>query len=154
MATSSSLETYLAAVEPAAKPLVVGLDRAIRKAHSPFDVAIKYRLLMYALANDWRTWVCAVDARKSRVSVKFLYGVLLDDPRHVLRAGTSVLMSWDFGPDRAVDAAGVTAYVKEAVSRYAYYKKNSSEVLAMSRKARSAGMPKRAVSEGRARPHR
>jgi hypothetical protein len=130
---SSALETYLAGVDARATPLVVALDSAIRGAHADFDVAIKYRILMYALEHDWRTWVCAIDATKKGVGLRFLYGVLLDDPLHVLRAGSSVLKTWDFAFDDRVDPAAVGAYVTEAVARYATYKANSSEILAASR---------------------
>jgi hypothetical protein len=130
---SSAFETYLAGVDARATPLVVALDDAIRRAHADFDVAIKYRILMYALERDWRTWVCAIDATKKGVGLRFLYGVLLDDPLHVLRAGSSVLKTWDFAFDDSVDPAAVGAYVTEAVARYATYKANWSTILAASR---------------------
>ena len=89
------------------------------------DVAIKYRILTYALREDWHTWVCAVQATKKGVCLRFLYGVLLDDPRGVLRSGTSVLKTWDLGFDDVVDPAAVGAYVTEAVGRYGEYKANT-----------------------------
>jgi hypothetical protein len=131
--SSSALETYLAGVSPAAAPLVVALDEAVRKAQPDLDVAIKYKLLMYALDGDWRTWVCAINETKKGVCLRFLYGVLLDDPRRVLRAGSSVLMTWDFTLDDIVEPQAVGAYVVEAVARYDYYKANAGEVLAASR---------------------
>jgi hypothetical protein len=88
---------------------------------------------MYTLHGDWRTWVCAVDATKKVVCLRFLYGVLLDDPRRVLRAGSSVLMTWDFAFDEVVDPAAVGAYVLEAVTRHGEYKGRTAEVLAASR---------------------
>ena len=139
---SSALETYLLSVDPAAAPLVVALDRAVRKAHPEFDVTIKYRILMYALHGDWRTWVCAIDATKMGVGLRFLYGVLLDDSRGVLRAGSSVLKTWDFALDDVVNAAAVGAYVAEAVARYDDYKANSRKVLAASRLAHQRRQPK------------
>lgn len=141
---SDMLETYLAGVDRAAQPLVVALDEAVRAAHPAFDVAIKYRILMYALHGDWRTWVCAIDATKKAVCLRFLYGVLLDDPRHVLRAGSSVLKTWDFAFDDAVDAAAVGAYVREAVARYDEYKADTAAVLEASRAAARTGRRPRA----------
>jgi hypothetical protein len=138
----SALETYLVGVDAAATPLVVALDEAIRKAHPGFDVAIKYRILMYALRGDWRTWVCAIDATKKGAGLRFLYGVLLDDPRHVLRAGSSVLKTWDFSLNDVVDSAAVGSYVEEAVARYDYYKANAREVLNVSRTAGQRRKPK------------
>jgi hypothetical protein len=136
--SSEALEAYLKGVDPRAKPLVIDLDEAIRKARPDFDVAIKYGLLMYALHGDWRTWVCAIGAGNSGVALRFLYGVLLYDPKHVLRSGSSVLMTWDFAFIDAVDATAVGGYVLEAVSRYDEYKANAPKILAASRAAAKA----------------
>lgn len=136
---SPALQTYLAGIDPAAAPLVVALDEAIRKAQPDFDVAIKYKMLMYALRGDWGTWVCAIDATRNGVCLRFLYGVLLDDPRGVLRAGSSVLKTWDFTFADVVDPAAVGAYVAEAVARNGEYKANRQEVLDASRAAARAG---------------
>ena len=134
-AAPAALETYLGAVDPAAAPVVIALDAAIREAHPGFDVAIKYRILMYALNGDWRTWVCAIDATRKAVCLRFLYGVLLDDNRRVLRSGSSVLKTWDFAYDDVVDRGAVGAYVREAVARYGDYKANTRDVLEASRAA-------------------
>jgi hypothetical protein len=131
----AALETYLGGVDPAAAPLVLALDGVVREAHPGFDVAIKYQILMYALHGDWRTWVCAIDASRKSVSLRFLYGVLLDDPLGMLRAGSSVLKTWDFAFDQVVDRAAVGAYVREAVARYDEYKANTREILEASRAA-------------------
>jgi hypothetical protein len=136
-----ALEEYLAGVTPSAKPLIVALDKAVRKAHPGFDVAIKYGILMYALDADWRTWVAAISPAKKGVGLRFLYGVLLDDPRHVLRAGSSVLKTWDFVIGDAVNQEAVGAYVKEAVAKYGGYKANSAKVLAASRAAAKGRKP-------------
>jgi hypothetical protein len=139
---SSAFEAYLAGVDAPAAPLVVALDKAVRKAYPDFDVAIKYKILTYALHSDWRTWVCAIDARKKSVGLRFLYGVLLDDPRRVLRAGSSVLKTWDFAFDDAIDPVAVGAYVVEAVGRYNDYKANTRKVLEASRTANKRRQPR------------
>ena len=144
--STDEFETYLAGVDPVAAPVLVALDRAIRAAHSGFDVAIKYRILLYALDGDWRTWVCALDAARKGVRLRFLYGVLLDDRGHVLRAGSSVLKTWDFAVDDVVDPAAVGAYVSEAVARYGQYKADGPAILAASRAA--AGTPRRPRAAG------
>jgi hypothetical protein len=119
---SSVLEDYIASlVDPRGEPVVRELDRIIRKAQPGFDIAIKYQILMYGLKRDFHTWVCAINSGRRRVSLNFLYGVLLDDPRKSLRGGTSVLMSWDFDFDEAPDAAAVGAYVAEAARRKGEY---------------------------------
>ena len=134
-AAPAARETYLGGVDPAAASVVVALDETVREAHPGFDVAIKYRILMYALNGDWRTWVCAIDATRKAVCLRFLYGVLLDDSSRVLRAGSSVLKTWDFAYDDVVDRAAVGEYVREAVERYDEYKANSRDVLEASRAA-------------------
>ena len=139
---SKALEAYLKGADPRAEPLVIDLDEAIRRVRPDFDVAIKYGLLMYALQGDWRTWVCAIGAGNSGVALRFLYGVLLDDPKHVLRSGSSVLMTWDFAFIDAVDAEAVGAYVAEAVARYDEYKANTPKILQASRAAAKARLRK------------
>lgn len=129
------LETYLAGIDPKAVPLVRALDVAIRRADPELDVAIKYRILMYSINADWRTWVVSINAVKNRVGLQFLYGVLLDDPLSVLRAGTSVLMTWDFAFDASVDADAVSAYVSEAVAKHDHYSANAPRILEESRAA-------------------
>ena len=136
---SPALQTYLAGVDPKGAPLVVALDNAIRNAHPDLDTAVKSRILMYALDGDWRTWVCAIDTTTKGVGLRFLYGVLLDDPRGVLRAGSSVLKTWDMGFDDAVDPTAVGAYVKDAVVKYGEYKANAGQVLEASRAAARTG---------------
>lgn len=129
--TSSVLEDYLATIpDRRAARVVRELDRVIRSTHPEFDVAIKYKILMYSLRGDFGTWVCAINAGRRQVALNFLYGVMLDDARHVLRAGSSVLMSWDIGFDEQVDAAAVSAYVAEAVARNGEYKANRPAVQA------------------------
>jgi hypothetical protein len=135
---SAALEAYVKGAEPRAGPLVLDLDQAIHAAQPDLEVAIKYGLLMYALRGDWGTWVCAIGAGTSGVALRFLYGVLLDDPKHVLRAGSSVLMTWDFALIDAVDAEAVGAYVTEAVARYDEYKANTPKILEASRAAAKA----------------
>ena len=114
--------------------MVRGLDSAIREAHPGFDVAIKYNLLMYAIASDWRHWVVAIDAHPKRgVGLRFLYGVMLGDPKKVLRAGSSVLKTWDIESGAAIDRETVMAYVKEAAERYPEFRANDKEILAGAR---------------------
>jgi hypothetical protein len=129
--SNSALEDYVAGlVDPRAEPVVRELDRVITSTYPGFDLAIKYKILMYALEGDFGTWVCAINAGRRHVALNFLYGVMLDDPRHVLRAGSSVLMTWDIGFTDEVDQAGVGAYVAEAVARNPEYKANRPAVQA------------------------
>jgi hypothetical protein len=144
--TGTPLDAYLPRVDPAAAALVIDLDMAIRKAHPNFDVAVKYGMLMYTLGGNWRTWVCAIGATNKGIALRFLYGVLLDDPRGILRAGSSVLKTWDFVVGDVVEPAAVGAYVADAVARHDYYKANASEVLEASRASARPGKRPRSAS--------
>lgn len=129
MVTASELDDYLQTIPDArGESGVRELDRIIMETQPSLDVAIKYKILMYGLAGDFHTWVCAINSGRRHVSVNFLYGVMLDDPRKVLRPGSSVLMSWDFAFDEDLDEAAVAAYVAEAVRRNPEYKANRQAV--------------------------
>ena len=124
-----ALEEYIGTlVDPRGEPVVRQLDRIIRATTPELGVAIKYKILMYGLNGDFHTWVCAINSGRRHVSVNFLYGVILDDPRKVLRAGSSVLMSWDFDFDEEVEAAVLGPYIAEAVRRKDDYTANRQAV--------------------------
>jgi hypothetical protein len=123
------LEEYIASlVDPRGEPVVRQLDRIIRATRPDLEAAIKYKILMYGLNRDFHTWVCAINSGRRRVSLNFLYGVMLEDARHVLRPGTSVLMSWDFAFDEEIEPAAVAAYVAEAAAKNEDYKANRQAV--------------------------
>jgi hypothetical protein len=127
--SDSVLEEYLATLaDPRGEPVVRELDRIIRGAQPDLDTAIKYKILMYGLEGDFHTFVCAINAGRRRVSLNFLYGVMLEDARHVLRPGSSVLMSWDFAFDEEIEQAAVATYVAEAVAKKENYKLNRQAV--------------------------
>jgi hypothetical protein len=127
--SNSVLEEYLTTLaDPRGEPVVRELDRIIRETQPDLDTAIKYKILMYGLDGDFHTFVCAINAGRRRVSLNFLYGVMLEDARHVLRAGTSVLMSWDFDFDEEIEPAAVAAYVAEAVAKKQDYQLNRQAV--------------------------
>jgi hypothetical protein len=136
---NSVLQTYLTGLAPDREALTRQLDAAIRTSHPGFDLAVKYGILMYALGGDWRHWVVALDARpRTGVGLRFLYGVLMADPRHVLRGGSSVLMTWDFAPGADVDAVAVGDYVAEAVRLYPEYRANDRAILESARASSSS----------------
>jgi hypothetical protein len=123
------LEEYIASlVDPRGEPVVRQLDRIIREARPDLGTGIKYKILMYGLNGDFHTWVCAINSGRRRVSLNFLYGVMLQDARHVLRAGSSVLMSWDFDFDEEIEPVTVAAYVAEAATKNEDYKVNRQAV--------------------------
>ena len=123
------LQEYIAnLVDPRGEPAVRQIDRIIRATRPDLAVAIKYKILMYGLNGDFHTWVCAINSGRRRVSLNFLYGVMLEDVRRVLRPGSSVLMSWDFGFEEEIDPAAVAGYVAEAAARNEDYKANRQAV--------------------------
>ena len=129
----SPLEEYLQIYDDAAGVAFVQLDAAIRAAAPELESAIKYRLLSYTVERDWRHWVCAVNATKSAVCLRFLWGVLLDDPLGVLRPGTSTLMTWDLPRGTDVDAAAVGSYVRNALAERDHFLANAAEICAEAR---------------------
>jgi hypothetical protein len=128
-----ALEEYLALNDEEAGRTFVALDDAIRRAAPHLDVAIKYRLLSYTVDQDWRHWVCAVNATKSAVCLRFLWGVLLDDPLGVLRPGTSTLMTWDIPRGSDIDATAVGDYVRDALATRDHFLAHDREISAMAR---------------------
>jgi hypothetical protein len=127
------LEEYRALNDDAAGRMFVHLDEAIRSAAPDIDVAIKYRLLSYTVGEDWRHWVCAVNATKNAICLRFLWGVLLDDPLGVLRPGTSTLMTWDMPRGTSVDTAAVASYVRDALATRDHFLANAEQISADAR---------------------
>ena len=130
---SGPLDEYLAIYDDAAGRLFVQLDAAIRGEAPELDVAIEYRLLSYTVDRDWRHWVCAVNATKSAVCLRFLWGVLLDDPLGVLRPGTSTLMTWDLPRGSTVDTAAVASYLRNALATRDHFLANAEQISADAR---------------------
>ena len=127
--SDSVLEEYVRTLaDPRGEPVVRELDRIIKETQPDLDVAIKYKILMYGLNGDFHTFVCAINSGRRRVSLNFLYGVMLEDARHVLRPGSSVLTSWDFDFDEEIEPDAVAAYVAEAVAKNEDYKANRQAV--------------------------
>ena len=130
------LEEYLALYDEAAGRVFVQLDATIREAAPELEVAIKSRLLSYTVERDWRHWVCAVNATKSAVCLRFLWGVLLDDPLGVLRKGSSTLTTWDIPRGADVDSAAVASYVRNALATRDHFIANAPQISAEARAAR------------------
>ena len=106
---------------------------SICSAAPELESAIKYRLLSYTVERDWRHWVCAVNATKSAVCLRFLWGVLLDDPLRVLRPGTSTLMTWDLPRGTDIDPEAIGRYVREALDERDHFLVNADEISAAAR---------------------
>ena len=117
-----ALDSYIATIDPTFAPVATRLHRAIVAGCAELDSKISYRMLTYTLDGDFRRWICAIDVHKKPFHLRLLYGALLDDPRHLLRGGTSRLANLDFASEQEIDPQLVTNYVKDAVSRYDEFK--------------------------------
>jgi uncharacterized protein YdhG (YjbR/CyaY superfamily) len=129
------LADYLTRIDEQAHGVVRSLAESVVAAQPELACAIKYGLLMFTVQGDWRTWVCAIGATGRAVQLRFLFGVLLDDPLHVLRKGSSVLMTWDLPFDAVVPDGDVRAYVIEAVRRHAEYLADAEAIQAAAKAA-------------------
>ena len=127
------LTQYLADVDDAAVPTLRALDAAVRTAAPELELAIKYRMPTYTVGGRWRHWVAALSVTKDAVNLRFLWGVLLDDPLGVLRPGSSTLMTWDFPRGGDVDAEAVGRYVREALDRREHFLAHDQEISAAAR---------------------
>ena len=127
------LEEYLAGVDDAAADTLRELDAAVRAAAPELEMAIKYRMPTYTVEGRWRQWVVALSATKDAVNLRFLWGVLLDDPLGVLRPGTSTLMTWDFPRGADVDADAVSRYVRDALDKRDHFLADDKEISAAAR---------------------
>lgn len=149
--TEAVVAGYLAGVDEAGRAPLAALDTVVRAAHPGFDVAVKYQLLTYAIDADWRHWVCAVNASKRGLCLRFLYGVIMDDELGVLRAGTANLMTWDLTYDAVEGQAdGIGAYVRQAVALFPHYRQNAKQI---NLDARAAALSRRARRPGSAGRH-
>ena len=127
------LEEYRTTVDDAAADTLRTLDAAIRAAAPELELAIKYRMPLYTLERRWKQWVVGLSVTKDAVNLRFLWGVLLDDPLGVLRPGTSTLMTWDFPRGADVDADAVGRYVREALDKRDHFLANEETISAEAR---------------------
>lgn len=119
---ATALEAYLASLDAKRAPhapLVVELDRIVR-THGGLTLLpeLRYRILIYGIGGDYRTWVTAIDATTKGASLRFLFGTQLNDPQKRLRPGTATLCTLDFPSLDAIDEAVIAPYVQESVARY------------------------------------
>jgi hypothetical protein len=72
-------------------PIDVTLKDAIGTAQPTPSAAIKHRTSCRGLRGAWCTWLWGVQTAHRGFCRRFLWTALLDDPRGILRARTSVL---------------------------------------------------------------
>ena len=146
MTGTSPLDEYLTAARPEDawdEAAIRELDGVVRAAAPDLESAVKYRILMYTRAGDWRHWICAINTQRSGVCLRFLYGVLLDDPHGVLRKGSAQLMTWDVARGQELDPDAVAAYVRQAVDLQVHYRENAAEISAASKAVPATKRPRR-----------
>jgi hypothetical protein len=134
---SAALEEHLTRYDEAAGERMRDLHAAITRAAPDLESAVKWRVLVYTLGRDWRHWIVGLNATARAVHLRFLYGVLLPDPLHVMRLGSSSLTSWDIPRGGTVDADAVGRYVTAAVGLHDRYRADARAVAAEAR-ARAA----------------
>lgn len=121
------VDAYLATIDPRWHDMVTALDSAVRSAAPDLVPDIRYRILIYALNGDYRTWVCAISTTTKLVNLRFLAGSSMTDPLHLLRPGSSTLSNLDYKSLTEIDPKVVADYVREAVAIYPAFKAKSSE---------------------------
>ena len=116
--SDNAVEDFIAMNDPAWADAIRTMHAAVLAGSPDLSTRIAYKLLMYTFGDHKRSWVCAVGSTKIGYGVRFLYGVMLDDPKSVLRSGSSTLMTIDFATPDDVDAELVTAYVEQAAGKF------------------------------------
>ena len=117
MTGESIVEAFLAERPAAWAATTRELHRLIMAAGPALTTRVAYKMLVYHLGTDKARWVVAIDVREKVVTVRFLWGVLLDDPRGILRGGTSTLMNVDLPSPDALEPAVISGFVTQAVAR-------------------------------------
>jgi hypothetical protein len=122
MAEPSPREAFLATVPPTFAPIVAPLAALVEESAPELTPRLSYGMLTYVYGRDYRSWVVAIGVTSKVVSLRLLFGVLLDDPRGLLRHGTSSLANLDFASLDQVDDATVRAFVSEAAKNHERFK--------------------------------
>jgi hypothetical protein len=112
--TKEPLAVFLTTVRPDAHAMVRALAAAIEAAGVAFDQRFTYNMLVYTLDARWHRWAVAISVSSKAVSLRFLFGQSLADPAGVMRPGSTTAAFIDYPDGATVDAALVTAYVREA----------------------------------------
>lgn len=118
------VDEFVAAADPAFAAVVRAVDDAVWGA-ADLARAVKWRKLTYARDGDFHHWICAIAVSRTRVTLTFHFGGLLDDEAQAFRVGSSkFLRMLDFVTADQVDADLIGRYVEQALSRLDYFKAN------------------------------
>lgn len=113
---SLALNTYLKTTPKVSHKVLRNLDRVILNAGPTLQSAVKWNIVMYALDGEWMKFVCAIDAGKKNVFLRFLDGTHMKDTAGKFRYGKATMAMWDIGFDELVDEKIIARYVTEAVA--------------------------------------
>lgn len=78
--------------------------------------AVKWRIVMYSPNEKWMKFVCAIDAGKHNVFLRFLDGTQMKDSAGKFRYGRATMAMWDIGFNEPFDEKLVARYVSEAMA--------------------------------------
>lgn len=85
-------------------------------AEPKMQSAVKWRIVMYSPNGKWMKFVCAIDAGKHNVFLRFLDGTQMKDAAGKFRYGKATMATWDIGFNEPVDEKLVARYVAEAMT--------------------------------------
>ena len=73
---SNPIDNFVTGLTPELRPVAERVIESVIK-HRKWAIAVKWRQLTFAVADDFDHWVCAVAANRQRVNLVFHYGALL-----------------------------------------------------------------------------
>lgn len=96
-------------------------------AEPKMQSAVKWRIVMYSPDGKWMKFVCAIDAGKHNVFLRFLDGTHMKDAAEKFRYGRATMAMWDIGFTEPFDEKLVARYVSEAMAVRAKKENGDSE---------------------------
>ncbi len=116
---------YIETIDARFAPLVLRLDEVVHAAAPELAPKISYGILLYGIKGDYRNWVCAINATSKVVTLRFLWGNMLEDKAGLLRPGSTTIGNLDYASIEKIDVGVVEAYVREAVAKYDVFKEST-----------------------------
>ena len=117
------MQEFMEKLEPEQAEIVEKINAAIADSGAHLDCAIKWKSLTYAKDADYHHWICAIVASKKKVTLRFHFGTLMDDPDDLFSGGSGkYLRTTDFSTIEDVNSQQIARYVKHALSRLEHFK--------------------------------
>ena len=114
--SSAALNSYLKTVPKVSHATLRKLEKIIMSAEPKMQSAVKWRIVMYSPNEKWMKFVCAIDAGKHNVFLRFLDGTHMKDTAGKFRYGKATMATWDIGFSEPFDEKLVARYVSEAMT--------------------------------------